>query len=115
MPVQIREPPRELTAAFKGGTRNLQAYEHFAAGRLKLRSAEFSRFDPFNEAIAAFDQAIALDPNFAAAHALKAYALGHLYTQCFPYTVPDRCGDKISALLERTCEKMIERGVAGDV
>lgn len=34
-----------------------------------------------------------------------AYALGHLYTQCFPYTVPDRCGDKISALLERTCEK----------
>jgi TolB-like protein/Tfp pilus assembly protein PilF len=70
---------RELTAAFKGGTRNLQAYEHFAAGRLKLRSAEFSRTDPFNEAIAAFDQAIALDPNFAAAHALKAYALGHLF------------------------------------
>ena len=70
---------RELTAAFKGGTRSLQSYEHFAAGRLKLRSADASRANQYNEAIAAFDQAIALDSNFAAAHALKAYALGGLF------------------------------------
>jgi hypothetical protein len=31
--------------------------------------------DPYREAIVAFDQAIALDPAFAAAYALKGYAL----------------------------------------
>ena len=70
---------RELKAAFEGGTRNLQAYEHYARGRLLLRSADSSRLDRFREAITAFDQAVALDPDFATPYALKSLALTNLF------------------------------------
>lgn len=70
---------RELTAAFKGGTRSLQAYEHYARGRLLLRSADSSKLSRFHEAISAFDQAVALDPNFATPYALKGLALTNLF------------------------------------
>jgi TolB-like protein/Flp pilus assembly protein TadD len=70
---------QELKATFAGGTRNLEAYERYARGRLLLRSADRATRDRFQEAIAAFDQAIALDPNFATAYALKGYALTYLF------------------------------------
>ncbi len=70
---------RELKAAFEGGTRNLQAYEQYARGRLLLRSADSSKLDEFRAAIAAFDQASALDPDFATPYALKSLALTNLF------------------------------------
>jgi TolB-like protein len=70
---------RELKAAFEGGTRNLQAYEYYARGRMLLRSADASRLDRFREAISAFDQAVALDTNFATPYALKSLALTNLF------------------------------------
>lgn len=70
---------RELKAAFEGGTRNLQAYEQYSRGRLLVRSADASRLERYHEAIAAFDQAIALDPDFATPYALKSLALTNLY------------------------------------
>ena len=70
---------RELKAAFEGGTRNLQAYEHYARGRLLLRSADSSRLERFHEAITAFDKTITLDPDFATPYALKSLALTNLF------------------------------------
>ena len=70
---------RELKAAFEGGTRNLEAYEHYSRGRLFLRSADSSRLERFHEAITAFDQAITLDPDFATPYALKSLALTNLF------------------------------------
>jgi adenylate cyclase len=69
----------ELTEAFEGGTHNLKAYELFTHGRLLLRSGDYSRQNLYNEAIAAFDQALSLDPNYAGAHALKGFALTDLF------------------------------------
>lgn len=70
---------RELKAAFEGGTRNLQAYELYARGRLLVRSADSSRLERYRGAITAFDQATALDADFATSYALKSLALTHLF------------------------------------
>ena len=66
---------RELDVAFEGGTRNLKAYELYANARLLLRSSDYAAAQLRKDAIAELDRAIALDASFAAAYALKAYAL----------------------------------------
>lgn len=59
-------------------TQNLEAYDAYISGRLLVRTY-FEGPDLLKKAIAAIDRAIALDPEFAAAHADRAFALLHLY------------------------------------
>lgn len=70
---------REMTAAFTGGTHRLEAYEAYARGRLLLARMDYTQAEQMRELIAAFDLAIAFDPNFASAYAQKAYALSCFY------------------------------------
>jgi TolB-like protein len=69
--MQVALSPEESSTLRAGSTQNLEAYEAYLRGRLLSGntsiSAENSRL-----AIAAFDRAIALDPEFAEAHARKA-------------------------------------------
>jgi TolB-like protein len=62
-----------------GGTRNLAAYEEFLHGRALFESAVSVQTD--REALAAFDRAIALDPNYAAAFARRGRTLAVLASQ----------------------------------
>ncbi len=70
---------QEIAAAGAGGTRNLQAFEANARGRLLLQTPDYSDLESYRQARAAFDEAVLLDPNFAAAYAGKARALLSLY------------------------------------
>jgi TolB-like protein/Tfp pilus assembly protein PilF len=69
--MQVALSPEESSTLRSGSTQNLEAYEAFLRGSLASGigsiSAENSR-----QAIAAFDRAVALDPNFAEAYARKA-------------------------------------------
>ena len=69
--MQLALSPEESRTLRAGSTQKLEAYEAFLRGKLSSGhtaiSAESSR-----QAIAAFDRAIALDPNFAEAWARKA-------------------------------------------
>src|SRR5581483_7164219 len=56
-----------------GGTRNSAAYDEYLRGKQILGTQQ--DIDGMHRALAAFEQAIALDPNFAAAHAQRAVAL----------------------------------------
>jgi len=69
--MQLVLSPEEADALRAGSTRNLQAYEAFLRGKLL---SNFSGISPESsrQAIAEFDRAIALDPNFAEAYARKA-------------------------------------------
>jgi len=57
----------------KKPTEILEAYDAYMEGRLHV-SVYFAGFDRVEKAIAAFEKAIELDPQFAAAYAGKAYA-----------------------------------------
>ncbi len=81
---------REMAEAFIGGTHNLDAYEAYAHGRLLMRDADTSRDDAFVAPIAAFDQAIAHDPNFASAYSMKAYALSRSFVSFEPQQTTDK-------------------------
>ncbi len=81
---------REMAAAFTGGTHNLAAYEAYARGNLLVRRADVAFEDAYVGAIAAFDQAIALDPNFASAYARKVYALSRSFVSFVPGQSADR-------------------------
>jgi TolB-like protein len=59
-------------------TENLQAYDAYLNGRLQIRRF-YEGEERFRRAIAAFDRAIALDPDFAEAYADRAYAQVALY------------------------------------
>lgn len=63
--------PEEATELQAGSTRNLQAYEAFLRGKLLSGYSEISP-ERSRQAIAEFDRAIALDPEFAEAYARKA-------------------------------------------
>jgi TolB-like protein len=63
----------------QGGTRNVAAYENFLRGRALFESALSVQTD--RDALAAYDSAIALDPNYAAPHAFRARVLSVLGNQ----------------------------------
>ena len=56
-----------------GGTQDARAYEAYLRGRYELNKGESEQF--LRSALAAFDEAAALDPSFALAHASRAIAL----------------------------------------
>ena len=69
--MQVALSPEENSTLRLGSTQNLDAYEAYLRGNLLSGSANISA-ERSVQAIAAFDRAIALDPNFAAAYARKA-------------------------------------------
>ncbi len=69
--MQVMLSPDETEALRTGSTDNLQAYEAFLRGTLLSGFAETSP-ERSRQAIAEFDRAIALDPDFAEAYARKA-------------------------------------------
>ncbi|NHA15077.1 tetratricopeptide repeat protein [Thioalkalivibrio sp. XN279] len=69
--MQVVLSPEETDALRAGSTRNLQAYEAFLRGKLLSGYSGISS-ETSRQAIAEFDRAIALDPEFAEAYARKA-------------------------------------------
>ena len=69
--MQVVLSPEESDQLRAGSTRNLQAYEAFLRGKLLSGYSEISP-ERSRQAIAEYDRAIALDPNFAEAYARKA-------------------------------------------
>jgi TolB-like protein len=69
--MQVVLSPEETTALRAPPTRNLQAYEAFLRGKLLSGADEISP-ERSRQAIAEFDRAIMLDPEFAEAYARKA-------------------------------------------
>jgi TolB-like protein/Tfp pilus assembly protein PilF len=63
--------PAEAEALAAGSTKNILAYEAFLQGKL-LAANELATPERFAAALVQFDRAIALDPQFAQAHARKA-------------------------------------------
>jgi adenylate cyclase len=61
-----------------GGTKNTEAYSVYLRGMQLNRRVDAKEAD-YRQALVAFDQAISLDPNFAAAHARRASTLGAVY------------------------------------
>jgi serine/threonine-protein kinase len=61
-----------------GGTKNTDAYSAYLHGMQLNRNVDATEAD-YRRALAAFDQAILLDPNFAAAHARRAATLDAIY------------------------------------
>jgi TolB-like protein/Tfp pilus assembly protein PilF len=76
--MQVALSPEESRTLRAGSTQNLEAYEAFLRGTLANDTASISA-ESSARAIAEFDRAIALDPNFAEAWARKAreQLLGH--------------------------------------
>ena len=72
--LQITLAASEAAKLELGGTRNADAYDAYLRGR-QIVSGQNARGDTLRDALAAFDKAIALDPNFAKAHAERAWAL----------------------------------------
>jgi TolB-like protein len=75
--LEIKLAGNESAKIAVGGTRNSDAFDAY------LRAQQLYQGDTFGlaalrEALAALDQAIALDPDYAAAHALRAYLLENL-------------------------------------
>ena len=74
--MQVRLLGDEATRIEVGGTHNSEAYDAYLRGmqiELTVQDAASAR-----RALAAFDQAVALDPDFAAAHTHRARALRYL-------------------------------------
>lgn len=69
--LQVVLSPAENNALRAGSTKSLPAYEAFLRGKLLSAAVSISA-EKSEEAIAAFDRAIALDPDFAEAYARKA-------------------------------------------
>ncbi|MBK7146964.1 MAG: hypothetical protein IPH76_17910, partial [Xanthomonadales bacterium] len=76
--MQVALSPEENSTLRAGFDAQSEAYEAFLRGSLASGIGSISP-ESSSQAIAAFDRAIALDPNFAEAHARKARAqlLGH--------------------------------------
>jgi tetratricopeptide (TPR) repeat protein len=71
--MQVKLLGDETVKMGAGGTRNAAAYDAYLRGTQSLVTWQVPAAT--RQALAAFDQAIALDPNFAAAHAQRARAL----------------------------------------
>ena len=59
-------------------TQSLESYDAYISGRLMM-TKYFEGEERIKQVVAAYDEAIALDPGFAEAYADKAFALLHLY------------------------------------
>jgi tetratricopeptide (TPR) repeat protein len=70
--LQIRVPPDESRLLAAAKNPNPQAYELYVQGRGYLQ--RFDRVENLGSAVAALDRALALDPEFALAHAARAEA-----------------------------------------
>lgn len=62
-----------------GGTRNAAAFDSYVKGQSLYQNSSGSSGD--NQALAAYDKAIALDPDYAAAHAARARTLAAIANQ----------------------------------
>ena len=74
--LKVRLLDQNASKAEVGGTANARAYEAYLQGLYSVNQGE--KEATLRKALAAFDQAIAEDPNYARAHAGRARALGTL-------------------------------------
>src|SRR5688572_397795 len=74
--LKVRLLDQNASNAEVGGTTNARAYEAYLQGLYSANQGE--KEATLRKALAEFDQAIALDPNYARAHAGRARVLGHL-------------------------------------
>ncbi len=72
-------PSAKATGTSPGGTQNVAAFEHKLKGRALFESALGGQTDL--DALAQFEAALTLDPNYAAAHAWRSRTLAVLYGQ----------------------------------
>jgi TolB-like protein/tetratricopeptide (TPR) repeat protein len=72
-------PNAKAAVTSPGGTQNVAAFEHKLKGRALFESALGGQTDL--DALAQFDAALTLDPNYAAAHAWRSRTLSVLYGQ----------------------------------
>ncbi len=72
-------PPIKKSGTSPGGTQNVAAFEHKLKGRALFESALGGQTDL--DALAQFEAALTLDPNYAAAHAWRSRTLSVLYGQ----------------------------------
>jgi TolB-like protein/Tfp pilus assembly protein PilF len=75
--LEVRLAGNETAVLELGSTTNPQAYEAYLRGSELLFNPDTEEA-PMRAALAAFDQAIALDPNYAQAHARRANALADI-------------------------------------
>jgi serine/threonine-protein kinase len=75
--LKIKLVGNEATKFELGGTRNQEAYDAYLRGA-QLGSAAASEVGDNRAELAAYDRAIALDPNYAAAHAGRAVVLTYI-------------------------------------
>jgi TolB-like protein/cytochrome c-type biogenesis protein CcmH/NrfG len=73
--------PNEKSQIAQRPTQNQEAYDHFVRARLALESTAGAapRRERFLTAVSLLEKAVALDPNFALAHALLVYVHGTMY------------------------------------
>ncbi len=71
--LKVRLLGDDIAALSRGGTSSPAAYDSYLRGRRLIDTAASE--DGYNDALAKFDAAIAADPKFAAAHALRARVL----------------------------------------
>ncbi len=71
--LKVTLTPDERSRLTDGGTSNLEAYDFFLRGR-EFIYGEPKSLEKFQKAVAEFDQAIRLDPNYSQAYACLAWA-----------------------------------------
>ena len=74
-----KAPTAKASGTSPGGTQNVAAFEHKLKGRALFESALGGQTDL--DALAQFEAALTLDPNYAAAHAWRSRTLSVLYGQ----------------------------------
>jgi serine/threonine-protein kinase len=72
--LQVTLAATDVAKVELGGTRNADAYDAFLRGKQIMRGPNVHG-ENYRDALAAFDNAIVLDPNFAKAYAERAWAL----------------------------------------
>ena len=81
-------PTAKASGTSPGGTQNVAAFEHKLKGRALFESALGGQTDL--DALAQFEAALTLDPNYAAAHAWRSRTLAVLYGQSMTPNVAEK-------------------------